>query len=93
VTKYVGPKVIPQGSTVELTEDCWVFEVHITNPSLVSSIVWVRDCQNPPIYMIPPTTIEPAGMISADSSKGRLFKGGLEWGSSSPEIHGWIYAI
>lgn len=90
--KDVGPKKIPLSGGIEVSVDCDITELQVVNPNGVDAIVWVRDLQATPIYLIPPTVVSAnGGMVSFNARLGRLMRGGVEWSSSVDEkLHGYF---
>lgn len=86
----IGPKLIPNGSTDELSTDVWMHELHITNPTGGAITVTVQDRQAVPIVMVPGISLAAGGMISMDSAAGRAMLNGITWIASAPGLHGYI---
>ncbi len=68
---------------------CWLNEFQIVNSSSVAVTVWIADKQSTPIYLIPPTVLNPSGMVSGEFALGRAMRGGVTWGASGPGSHGY----
>lgn len=85
----VGPREVPIGTTVEFSADCCAVECQMVNTSNTAAEVSVYDLQPTPIALIPPTTLQPGGMVSMDSVWGRRMLGGFQWSASGAGIHGY----
>ncbi len=85
----VGPSEVPQTPADIVPVSCWLNEFQIVNSSSVAVTVWIADKQSTPIYLIPPTVLNPSGMVSGEFALGRAMRGGVTWGASGPGSHGY----
>jgi hypothetical protein len=92
-TLEIGPKELPTSPTAEYGHDCAVLELQIVNQSNAAATVSVYDLQGTPIALVPPSVLQPGGMLSMDSRYGRRMPYGISWSSSGAGVHGYIHFI
>ena len=83
-----GPVDVPATLTAEITVDCFVTKVEITNQSGALRTVSAQDGNG--IYLIPPHALNNNEIITYTDSDGRRMPGGVQWQAGAAGCKGYI---
>lgn len=87
-------KRVPTSLTPEVSVNCRVLEVEITNNTSGDITVLVQDNQGTAITLVPTITVYAHGGVWRSSwRRGRLCPGGISWQASAGGLDGYIQAV